>query len=165
MQAWKLSRDCYALARREESAMEPDFLDMLTALNAAAVKYLLVGAHALAWHGRPRATGDLDIWIEASPENAQRVMQALEAFGAPLVDIQAADFAQAGMFYRFGQPPLRIEILTTLSGLSFEEAWRHREHGNFGPVPIEVIGLADFIRNKRASGRPQDLVDADSLER
>src|SRR5579875_198571 len=71
MQAWKLSRDCYALARREESAMEPDFLDMLTALNAAAVKYLLVGAHALAWHGRPRATGDLDIWIEASPENAQ----------------------------------------------------------------------------------------------
>ena len=106
--------------------MNPDFVDLLRAFAGADVRFLIVGAYALAVHGRPRATGDLDVWIDATPENAPRVMQALAAFGAPLAEITEADFAPPGVVYQIGVPPGRIDILTELTGLTFEQAWRDR---------------------------------------
>jgi hypothetical protein len=144
--------------------MNPDFVDLLRAFVAADVRFLIVGAYALALHGRPRATGDLDIWVDATPENAQRVMRALAAFGAPLADIRVDDFAREGVTYQIGVPPGRIDILTELTGLTFAEAWPERLRRPFGEIEVDFIGHAAFVRNKRATGRPQDLVDIEGLE-
>lgn len=102
--------------------MNPDFVDLLRAFSEADVRFLIVGAYALAIHGRPRATGDLAIWIDATPENARRVWQALAVFGAPLAEISEADFAAPGVVYQIGLPPGRIDILTELTGVRFAEA-------------------------------------------
>lgn len=144
--------------------MNPDFLDLLRAFAAADVRFLIVGAYALALHGRPRATGDLDVWIEASPENAQRVMRALAAFGAPLAEVSAADFAREGVTYQIGIPPGRIDILTELTGITFTDAWADRLRRPFGDVEVDFIGRASFIRNKRATGRHKDLADIEGME-
>ena len=144
--------------------MNPDFLDLLHAFIAADVRFLIVGAYALGLHGRPRATGDLDIWIEATPENAVRVMRALAAFGAPVTDIREADFAQEGVTYQIGLPPRRVDILTQLTGLEFRDAWPHRVRGAFGGVDVDFIGREDFIRNKRQTGRLKDLADVEGWE-
>jgi hypothetical protein len=124
---------------------------------------MVVGAYALAVHGRPRATGDLDIWIQPSKENAARVMRALAAFGAPLDQISESDFASPGVTYQMGVAPGRIDILTDLTGLTFDGAWLGRITRPFGEVPVAVIGLADFIQNKRATGRAKDLGDIEGL--
>jgi hypothetical protein len=131
--------------------MNPDFVDLLRAFAAADVRFLIVGAYALAVHGRPRATGDLDIWIDATPENAPRVMRALAAFGAPLAEIVEADFARPGVVYQIGVPPGRIDILTELTGLAFEQAWRDRIRRPFGELEVDFIDRASFLRNKRAT--------------
>lgn len=144
--------------------MNPDFVDLLRAFVAADVRFLIVGAYALALHGRPRATGDLDLWVDATPDNAARVMRALAAFGAPLDRIAADDFAREGVTYQIGVPPGRIDILTELTGLAFAEAWADRVRRPFGDVDVDFIGRASFIRNKRATGRPKDLVDIDGME-
>ena len=143
--------------------MNPDFVDLLRAFVAADVRFLIVGGYALALHGRPRATGDLDIWIEARPENAARVLKALAAFGAPLENISEADLAQKNIVYQIGLPPGRIDILTELTGLTFAEVWQDRVTGRFGEVDAPFIGRAAFIRNKRAVGRPRDLADIEGL--
>jgi hypothetical protein len=119
---------------------------------AADVRYLIVGAYALALHGRPRATGDLDVWVEPSPDNAPRVMRALVQFGAPLTDVSEEDFAREGIVFQIGVPPARID-LTQLTGLTFAEAWPGRVRSRFGDVDAAFIGLDAFIRNKRATGR------------
>jgi hypothetical protein len=131
--------------------MNPDFVDLLRAFAAADVRFLIVGAYALAVHGRPRATGDLDIWIDATPENAPRVMRALAAFGAPLAEIVEADFARPGVVYQIGVPPGRIDILTELTGLAFEQAWRDRIRRPFDELEVDFIDRASFLRNKRAT--------------
>jgi hypothetical protein len=143
--------------------MNPDFVDLLQAFAAADVRCLIVGAYALAHHGRPRATGDLDIWIDATPLNAPRVMRGLAAFGAPTEDITALDFARPGIVFQIGVPPGRIDILTTLTGLTFDEAWATRDRGQFGDLTVDFIGREAFIRNKRATGRPKDLGDLEGL--
>jgi hypothetical protein len=143
--------------------MNPDFVDLLRAFIAADVRFLVVGAYALAVHGRPRATGDLDVWVEATPENAPRVMQALTEFGAPLRDLSEPDFARPGVTYQIGLPPGRIDILTELTGLTFAEAWPDRVHRPFGDVEVDFIGRDAFIRNKRATGRTKDLADTEGL--
>lgn len=143
----------------------PDFLDLLTALNAADARYLLVGAHAVMFHGRPRATKDFDLWVEASPDNAARIMSALRAFGAPLVTISEDDFARPGKGFRMGSPPFRIELLTEISGVEFADAWSRRETVTVDGVTCFVISRQDLVANKRAAGRPQDLADVDVLER
>jgi hypothetical protein len=144
--------------------MNPDFLDLLRAFAGRSVRYLIVGAYALGVHGRPRATGDLDVWVDATPENAPRVLQALKDFGAPTTDISTADFSRPGIVFQIGLPPGRIDVLTELSGVTFAEAWPARHRAPFGSVDADFIGRADFIKNKRATGRTKDLGDVEGLE-
>jgi hypothetical protein len=139
--------------------MNRDFVEMLSALSEAGVEFLVVGAHALAAHGVPRATGDLDIWIRADPENAGRVLDALVRFGAPLFDLTARDLVTPDTVFQIGLPPSRIDLLTSISGVEFEAAWANRMPIPIGPLTIPVLGRADFLANKRASGRPKDLAD------
>ena len=143
--------------------MNPDFVDLLRAFFAADVRFLVVGAYALAVHGRPRATGDLDVWVEATPGNAARVMRALREFGAPLPDISETDFSSPGVVYQIGVPPGRIDILTALTGLTFADAWSGRVRRPFGDIEVDFIGREAFITNKRATGRPKDLGDIEGL--
>jgi len=140
-----------------------DFVDLLRAFCDHKVRFLLVGAYALGVHGRPRATGDLDLWVDPTPDNAERVMSALQTFGAPLTDITADDFSKPGIVFQMGLPPYRIDILTALSGLAFADAWPSRVQTAFGPVTIDVIGRDAFIANKRATGRAKDLGDIEGL--
>jgi hypothetical protein len=144
--------------------MNPDFVDLLRTFVEHEVRFLVVGAYALALHGRPRATGALDVWVDATPENAPRVMRALAAFGAPMRDIAEADFAAPRIAYQLGVPPGRIDVLTQLTGIAFEEAWPGRVVGPFGDVTVDFIGREAFIRNKRATGRARDLGDVEDLE-
>jgi len=143
--------------------MNQDFLDLLRAFIDHSVRFLVVGAYALGVHGRPRATGDLDVWVEPTPDNAARLMRALEQFGAPMGSVTAADFSRPGIVFQMGLPPLRIDVLTELSGLTFEEAWPSRTQAAFGPVTVDVIGRDAFIKNKRATGRARDLGDIEAL--
>jgi hypothetical protein len=143
----------------------PDFRDLLAALVQRDVRFLVVGAHALAAHGVPRVTGDLDVWVEPAPANAASVWQALVEFGAPLdsLGIRESDFLQPDQVIQFGLPPYRIDMMTSISGVSFEEAWEDRLAGALFEVPVFFIGREAFLRNKRASGRPKDLEDIRSL--
>jgi hypothetical protein len=143
--------------------MHQDFLDLLRAFNDHNVRFLVVGAYALGVHGRPRATADLDVWVDPTPANAVNVIRALEQFGAPLRQVTADDFSRPGIVFQMGLPPVRIDVLTTLTALTFDEAWAGRAHANFGPVAAPVIGREAFIRNKRATGRARDLGDIQSL--
>lgn len=144
--------------------MNPDFVAMLAALSAAGADYLVVGAHALAVHGRPRATGDLDLWVRSTPDNAQRVWTALAAFGAPLHDLTAQDLAADDVVFQMGVAPARIDVLTSISGVSFDEAWPDRVMVQLAGLTVPVIGRGALIRNKRAVARPRDLADVAELE-
>ena len=143
--------------------MNQDFVDLLRAFAAAEVRFLIVGAYALAVHGRPRATGDLDVWVEPSAENAARVIRALSAFGAPLKGIVESDFTAPGVTFQMGVPPGRIDILTNLTGVTFGDAWATRHRGAFGDLDVNYIGRAAFVANKRATGRLKDLAVVDGL--
>jgi hypothetical protein len=143
--------------------MNPDFVDLLRAFVAADVRFLIVGAYALAHHGRPRATGDLDVWIDATPANAPRVVRALAAFGAPLHEVTEQDFAHPGVVFQIGVPPGRIDIVTELTGVTFGEAWPERDAGRFGDLTVDFIGRHAFVRNKRATGRAKDLGDIEGF--
>ncbi len=144
--------------------MNRDFVEMLSALGAARVDFMIVGAHALAAHGVPRATGDLDIWVRPEAANASRVLEALRAFGAPLFDLTAEDLVGPDTVFQIGLPPSRIDILTGISGISFEEAWPNRINVALAGQGVPVIGRDDFLRNKRSAGRPKDLADIALLE-
>lgn len=144
--------------------MNRDFAEMLSALSAENADFLVVGAHALAAHGRPRATGDLDVWVRPSPENAQRVWNALVAFGAPLSEISPADFERPGIVFQIGVPPVRVDVLTRIDGVEFEGAWSRRVLVRIGSLEVPVLGRGDLLQNKRAAGRPKDLADVAWLE-
>jgi hypothetical protein len=143
--------------------MNEDFVDLLRIFSDHSVRFLVVGAYALGVHGRPRATGDLDVWVEPTAENADRVMRALAAFGAPLTEVTTMDFSRPGAVFQIGLPPRRIDLLTMLSGLTFDEAWPGRTRAPFGPVEVDVIGREAFVKNKRATGRAKDLGDLEGL--
>jgi hypothetical protein len=142
-----------------------DFRDIIAELVRAEARFLIVGAHALGFHGVPRATADLDLWIEATPENVGRVWQALAAFGAPMdaLGIRPADLTQPDVVAQFGVPPYRIDVMTGVSGLTFAEAWADRVEDQFEDVRAPFIGREAFIRTKRASGRTKDLADLEAL--
>jgi hypothetical protein len=144
--------------------MNSDFLELLRALQAADARFLVVGAYAVAVHGHPRATGDLDVWVDATAENARKVFVALRSFGAPLADLAESDLAQPGLVFQMGRPPRRIDVITSASGISFEESWDHRVSARFGDLRCPVIGFDDLLVNKRATGRHKDLADAEALE-
>jgi molybdenum cofactor biosynthesis enzyme MoaA len=144
--------------------MNRDFLDMLSALEGAGVEYMIIGAHAVAAHGQPRATGDLDIWVRASQENAQRTFQALKEFGAPLHDLTTDDLTNDDTVFQIGLPPSRIDILTSISGVDFDRAWLNRIRLEFEGTSVYCIGKRELIENKRATGRPRDIADVSALE-
>lgn len=143
--------------------MGEDLKDLLRAFNAHAVKYLVVGGYAFGVHAEPRATKDLDLFIQPSQENSEAVFRALAQFGAPLEGMSPADFTD-GTIFQIGQPPARVDILQQIDGISFDEAWVNRIEGLVdGEVPAVVISKEDLIRNKLASGREQDLLDVKKL--
>jgi hypothetical protein len=144
-----------------------DFIDLLRLLLDAGAGFLVVGAHAMAVHGVPRATGDLDIWVDPAPANSERVWRALLDFGAPVREMGVAreDLETPGVVVQIGQPPRRIDLLTRVSGLSFAEAWPSRAIHSIEGLEVPFIGRDDLVRNKRASGRPKDLVDLDVLQK
>ncbi len=142
----------------------PDFKDMLLALSEAKVDYLLVGAYAVAAHGHPRATGDLDLWVRPDTETAASVYRVLAEFGAPLHDLTIADLSNPGMVFQIGVEPSRIDILTAISGVTFDDAWENRLSIEMDGIQLCVIGRDDLIANKRACGRPKDIADAESLD-
>ena len=144
--------------------MNSSFSELLSLFNDADVRYLLVGGHAVMLYTEPRFTKDLDIWIDATEENAARVFKALAQFGAPLSGLTAADFAEEGFFYQLGRPPARIDILMSIDGLNFAEAWANRQESTFSGQKAWFIGRSDLIKNKRASARHIDLHDAELLE-
>jgi len=125
----------------------------------------VVGGYAVAFHGRPRFTKDIDVFVEPSIENAERLLAALADFGFGNLGLTASDFSPARQIVQLGVAPQRIDLLTTIDGVTFEEAWLHRETGPFGSETVNYISLADLIRNKQASGRPQDLQDIEELSK
>lgn len=142
-----------------------DFRDLLAAFVAGGVRFLVVGAHALAVYGIPRMTGDLDLWIEPTPANAARVWGALAAFGAPLqtLAVRESDFVTPDQVVQLGLAPYRVDILTSISGVEFAQGWDGRKEGMLFDVTVAFIGRDALIRNKRATGRPKDLEDIAAL--
>ena len=144
--------------------LNEDYRDMLQALVDEKVKFLLVGAYALAAHGYPRATMDIDIWVMPAPENADAVLRAIRRFGTPLHTLTKPDLEKEGTVFQIGIAPRRIDIITAASGLQFEEAFSHAMTVEIEGITVRVPSVADLIRNKRASGRTKDLADAEALE-
>ena len=144
--------------------MNPDFRDLLAAFNAHDVEFLVVGAHALAAHGLVRATKDLDVWVRPSPINAERVMRALEEFGAPVRDLTVADLAAPGIIFQIGIAPIRVDVTTDIDGVEFSGAWPERVVAHFADQEAAVLSRRHLIVNKLSAGRPQDLVDVAWLE-
>lgn len=138
---------------------------MLSGLSDSGVEFLLVGAYAMAAHGHPRATGDLDIWVRANPDNAAKVLVALSRFGAPLHDLTIEDLSTPGIIFQIGVEPSRIDILTEISGVIFSDAWERKISIEMNGCSMSVIGLEDLIKNKRAAGRAKDIADVETLER
>jgi hypothetical protein len=143
--------------------LNKNFADMLSAFSEAGVEYLVVGAYAMAAHGCPRATGDIDFWVRASEANANRVWAALEKFGAPLSRVDVVDFCTPDVVYQIGVPPQRIDILTSISGVEFDTAWPERLTVQIDDLSINVIGIRELYANKIACGRAKDQLDAEIL--
>ena len=144
--------------------LNEDYRDMLQALTDEKVRFLLVGAYALAAHGYPRATMDIDIWVMPSPENAAAVLRALQHFGTPLQNLTAQDLQKYDTVFQIGVAPRRIDIITSVSGLQFEETFAHSLAVDIEGIEVRIPSIPDLIRNKRASGRTKDIADAEALE-
>ncbi len=144
--------------------LNEDYKDMLHVLSDEKVKFLLVGAYAMAAHGYPRATMDIDIWVMPSPQNADAVLRALRRFGTSLHNLTKEDLLREGTIFQIGVAPRRIDILTAASGLEFEEVYGRSLSVNIEGVEVHIPSIDDLIRNKKASGRTKDLADAEALE-
>lgn len=145
--------------------VQPDYEDMLQSLNQADVRYCIVGSFALAFHAEPRYTKDLDILVDPCLENGRRIIHALEAFGFGEAGLTAEDFVLADTIIQLGYEPVRINLITSLQGLSFDVVWRECVQGVYGNTPVRFISLEHLIEAKRNAGRPQDLVDVETLRR
>jgi hypothetical protein len=144
--------------------LSKDFKEFIKLLNVHSVRYLVVGGYAVAFHGHPRYTKDLDVWIELSQENADRIIKALEEFGFGSLGLKTEDFLEEDQIIQLGYPPNRIDILTALKEIKFEDCYKERIEIEIEGVKINFIDLENLKRNKRATGRPQDLADAENLE-
>ncbi len=147
--------------------MSSDYREFLKLLSCHKVKYVIVGAHAVAAHSRPRATGDLDVLIEISKENAEKIVNTLKAFGFGSLDFKVDDFCKPGFVIQLGYEPNRIDILTSITGVNWAEIWKNKTRGIFGSsnIPVYFIGKKQLIKNKIATGRDQDLIDVKRLKR
>jgi hypothetical protein len=143
----------------------PDFKELLNLLEKYKVRYLVVGGYAVMKYTEPRFTKDLDVWVSTDTENSKAVYAALKEFGAPLKKLTPADFVQEGYFYQMGRPPFRLDVMMSIPGVTFETAWKNREKVQVGELVIQFISRADLIKAKEASGRPQDLIDAEELKK
>ena len=144
--------------------MNRDFAEMLKALAAESVEFLVVGAYAVAGHGVPRATGDIDLWVRPTPDNAARVWRALERFGALRSRVSPEAFTQPDVVYQIGLPPNRIDFLTTIDGVAFDDAWAEKVPCVVSGIAFNMLSLRHLLENKRATGRPQDLADVARLQ-
>jgi len=144
-------------------AVQKDFRDLLELFNVHNVDYMIIGAHALAFHGAPRYTGDMDILVRADEKNAGRILRALQDFGFGSLQLEVADFSSPGKVVQLGFAPVRIDILTSITGVSWETAAAGRVRGTYGDVAVHYIGKTEFIANKRATGRLKDLADVEAL--
>lgn len=142
---------------------QPDFKDLLALLNQNKVEYVIVGAYALAFHGFLRFSGDIDVYVRPTPENASRVIKAIEDFGFGSLGLKAGDFDQPGQIIQLGQPPLRIDFITSISGVSWAETDGGKVAGKYGDIPVHYLGRKQIVANKRASGRKKDLADLEGL--
>jgi hypothetical protein len=142
-----------------------DFRDLFSALNAHDVRYLVVGAYAVTFHSRPRYTKDLDVWVDPTAGNAAATWNALAEFGAPVSELKADELSRPGIVVQIGVAPNRIDVLTSVEGLGFSDAFRRRVAGSYGGCPVHFLSREDLIANKRTVGRPQDLIDVKELER
>jgi len=144
--------------------LSPDYRDILSELSAANAEYIIVGAFAMAAHRMPRATGDIDVWVRATMENAQRVWQALANFGAPVSGLAPEELAAPDMFFQIGVVPVRIDVLTAIDGVSFDDAWEERVYCDFDGLRVPVLSRKHLLINKKASARPKDLADVAWIE-
>ena len=146
--------------------LERDFEDFVKLLNRHAVKYMVVGGYALAFHGKPRSTGDLDIWIEISEKNAQKMVEVVKGFGLSSMGFKKEDFLKPGYITQIGYPPLRIDILNSIDGVDFIKAVENMQQIELdNNLQINYIGVGDFVKNKQASGRKQDLADIKEIKK
>ena len=145
--------------------LNADYKEMLQSLVDAGVEFMLVGAYALAAHGYPRSTMDIDIWVKPSDNNAQAVMQALQAFGAPLMGLEKKDLLRDDTVFQIGVAPRRIDLLTGLTGLKFDEVFARALEIQIENLRVRLPSIDDLIRNKKATGRIQDLADVEVLQR
>jgi predicted nucleotidyltransferase len=154
----------YGLSTMAKLQFPVDLREFLKLLNSARVEYLLIGGYAVAYYGYPRATADLDIWVNVSDTNARKLVRILRNFGFDVAELTEELFLKSDRIVRFGEAPLRIEILTTISGVSFDDCFRRRARVRFDGLQINLISLPDLKKNKAASGRPKDLDDLQRLE-
>ncbi|MGC6425424.1 MAG: hypothetical protein ACON5H_00325 [Akkermansiaceae bacterium] len=143
--------------------LRKDVREFIELLNSQKVNYLVVGAHALAWHGLPRYTGDIDFFIATDPENAKAIIQVLQEYGFGDIGLTEEDFLEPDQVIQLGFPPHRIDLLTGISGVSWQEAWKSSVPGTIDDLPVIFIGTDCYLKNKDASGRPQDIADAQRL--
>ncbi len=146
-------------------AVSPDLIELLRDLSGANVRFLVVGAHAVAFHAEPRYTKDIDLWVDCAPENVARLWQALARWGAPLARLKPTDFEDPQTVFQMGVEPNRVDILMGLDAVDFARAWPRRVRAELGGVPVYMIGRTDLIRTKRAANRPQDQLDLAKLTR
>ncbi len=145
--------------------MNRDFKDLLSEFSRHGVEHMIIGAHAAAAYGHLRSTKDLDVWVNATPLNAERIVSALREFGAPMNELNPADFAQPGITFQIGVDPVRIDVCTQIDGVDFSDAWPRRATHALDELMVPVINKADLIINKKTVGRPQDLIDVAALEK
>jgi hypothetical protein len=143
--------------------LSQDLREFIESLNSHEVEFLIVGSYALAYHGMPRYTGDIDILIRPAVENANRVESVIRSFGFASLGLKAADFLEPDQVVQLGQPPNRIDLLTALTGVTFDEAWPDREPGDLDGIPVQFIGRRAFVKNKRSTGRLKDRADLEAL--
>ena len=145
--------------------LDPDFEDFIKLLNQHEVDYMIIGGYAMAFHGKPRYTGDLDIWIDISESNAHKMLLVIEDFGFASLNFNKEDFLRENLINQLGYPPLRIDILTSIDGINFRDAYPQKQVILIEDFTANYIGLNDLIQNKNASGRQQDLVDVNTLQK
>jgi hypothetical protein len=142
-----------------------DFKELLELLNEQKVKYIIVGGYAVAFHGAPRYTGDIDILVKPDRQNAARIIKALKDFGFASLKLKETDFEEPDITIQFGVAPVRVDIITSISGVTWQKAFHGRKKGKYGDVPVAYLGRKQLMENKKATGRPKDLADIDALEK